>query len=60
MQKLQIYQSLWAMELRSPERPERTHEESFRMVADAGYDGICIDPGADEIEQVRDLLGLYD
>jgi len=60
MQKLQIYQSLWAMELRSPERPERPHEESFRMVADAGYDGMCIDPGADEIEQFRDLLPLYD
>ena len=55
MQNLEIYQSLWAMELRSPDLPERSHEESFRMVADAAYDGMCIDPGADEIEQFQEL-----
>jgi len=60
MQKLEIYQSLWAMELRSPDRPERSHEESFHRVAEAGYDGLCIDPGADEIEEFRALLPLYD
>ena len=60
MQKLEIYQSLWAMELRSPDVPERSHEESFQMVADAGYHGMCIDPGADEIEQFQKLLPLYE
>ena len=60
MQKLEIYQSLWAMELRSPALPERSYEESFRRVADAAYDGICIDPAADEIEQFRKLLPLYE
>ncbi len=60
MQKLEIYQSLWAMELRSPHVPERTQEECFRMVSKAGYDGMCIDPGADEIEQFQVLLPLYD
>lgn len=35
MQNLEIYQSLWAMELRSPDRAERTYEQSFQMVADA-------------------------
>ncbi len=60
MQKLKIYQSLWAMELRSPDLPERSHEESFRIVAHAAYDGICIDPAADEIEQFRNLLPLYE
>ena len=60
MQKLAIYQSLWAMELRSPDVPERSHEENFRMVSEAGYDGMCIDPGADEIEQFQRLLPLYD
>jgi hypothetical protein len=44
MQKLEIYQSLWGMELRSPHVPERTPEESFAMVAEAGFDGMCIDP----------------
>ena len=60
MQKLEIYQSLWAMELRSPDLHERSHEESFRIVADAAYDGMCIDPAADEIEQFRNLLPLYE
>ncbi len=60
MQKLEIYQSLWAMELRSPDLSERSYEESFRMVADAAYDGICIDPSADEIEQFRELLPFYE
>ena len=60
MQKLDIFQSLWAMELRSPHLAERTHEESFRMVSDAGYDGMCIDPGAGEIDRFRELLPLYD
>ena len=60
MQKLEIYQSLWAMELRSPDLPERSYEESFEKVANAAYDGICIDPGASEIEQFRELIPLYE
>jgi hypothetical protein len=60
MQTLEIYQSLWAMELRSPHRPERAPEESFRMVAEAGYDGMCIDPSVPEIAQMRGLLPLYE
>jgi len=60
MQNLEIYQSLWAMELRSPDLPERSDEENFQMVADAAYDGMCIDPGANEIEQFRKLRPLYD
>jgi len=59
MQSLRIFQSLWAMELRSPDRPERTAEKSFRMVAEAGYDGMCIDPAVDEIPQMRALKPLY-
>jgi hypothetical protein len=51
MQKLEIYQSLWGMELRHPEKPERSMEENFRLVAEAGFDGMCIDLGADEIDQ---------
>ena len=59
MQKLEIYQSLWGMELRSPHVPERTHEESFAMVAEAGFDGMCIDPSAAEIPEMRALHRLY-
>lgn len=59
MQKLEIYQSLWGMELRSPHVLERTSEESFAMVAEAGFDGMCIDPSAAEIPEMRALHRLY-
>ena len=59
MQKLKVYQSLWGMELRSPHVPERSNEEKFRRVAEAGFDGMCIDPSADEIPEQRKLGDLY-
>ena len=60
MQKLEIYQSLWGMELRSPARSERSANENFSMVADAGFHGMCIDFGADEIGEVSDLKQYYE
>jgi hypothetical protein len=59
MQKLEIFQSLWGMELRSPHAPERRPEESFQMVAEAGFDGMCIDPGVEEIPDLMPLQDLY-
>lgn len=59
MQKLQIYQSLWGMELRSPHVAERTPEQNFRLVAEAGFDGMCIDPAVDEIADMTPLRDLY-
>ncbi len=58
-QKLEIYQSLWGMELRSPHQPERTPEESFAMIAEAGFDGVCLDPSAAEIPEMQELEPLY-
>jgi hypothetical protein len=49
MQKLEIYQSLWAMEIRQPNIAERSMTENFQMIADAGYHGVCIDPSVAEI-----------
>jgi hypothetical protein len=60
MQKLEIYQSLWGMELRHPGQPERAIEDNFRMVAEAGFDGMCIDLGADEIGQFRAAKKYYE
>lgn len=60
MQKLEIYQSLWAMELRIPGVAERPMEENFAMAAEAGYHGLCIDPAAHEIEESLALLPLYE
>jgi hypothetical protein len=59
MQQLKIFQSFWAMELRNPDKPERTAEECFSMVAEAGYDGMCIDPSLAEIADFAKLKPLY-
>ena len=60
MQKLEVFQSLWAMELRRPGRPERPVEENFAMVAGAGYHGLCLDPSVEEIPQTRELRSLFE
>ena len=58
-QKLEVFQSLWAMERRRPGVPERPLEENFRLAAEAGYRGLCIDPAVHEIEACRKLAPLY-
>lgn len=40
MQKLLIFQSLWAMERRHTDGYERTLEDNIDMIAEAGFDGI--------------------
>jgi len=60
MQNLKVFQSLWAMEQRIPGVPERTNEESFRMISEAGYAGVCIDPSVEVIPQSRALKQYYE
>lgn len=60
MQSLKVFQSLWAMELRSPNQSERSHEENFRRVAEAGYDGLCIDPAAEEIAEFQKIIPYFE
>jgi hypothetical protein len=43
--RLEVFQALWAMQQRRPGVPERPAEQSFAMIADAGYDGVGIDLG---------------
>ena len=38
-----MYQSLWGMELRSPDRPERSMDENFAMVAEAGFETLLVE-----------------
>jgi hypothetical protein len=59
VQQLKIYQSLWGMELRSPGVPVRSNEECFRRVAEAEFDGMCIDPTVSEVPEMRALADLY-
>lgn len=60
VQQLNIYQSLWGMELRNPNLPERTPEEAFAMVAAAGFDGMCLDPSVQEISRNRAYKALFE
>lgn len=60
MQKLKIYQSLWGMQLRNPSKPERTDEEAFAIVAEAGFDGMCLDPSVDEIPDMLEKCALFE
>jgi len=59
MQKLDIYQSLWAMELRQPGISERSAEANFRLAAEAGYAGLCIDPAIHEVDTFADMKPLF-
>ena len=60
MKKLEIYQSLWGMELRNPSLVERAPEDAFKMVADAGFDGMCLDPSVAEIPKNIALKPLFE
>lgn len=48
------------MERRQPGIPEASAEENFRRVAEAGYDGICLDPAAGEADVCRKLKPLFE
>jgi hypothetical protein len=58
-QKLEVFQSLWAMELRQPGQAERPMEENFKMASEAGYHGLCIDPAVHEIHDFLEMKPLY-
>lgn len=58
-QKLEVFQSLWAMEIRQPDQAERPMEENFKMASEAGYHGLCIDPAVHEIHDFLEMKPLY-
>lgn len=60
MQTLKVYQSLWGMELRVPGIAEPSMRANFEKATEAGFAGLCIDLGADEIEQFRETGPLYE
>jgi hypothetical protein len=55
MHKLEIYQSLWAMEQRQADLPEPSADDNFARIAEAGYHGVCLDP---DISEIDDCLAL--
>jgi hypothetical protein len=60
MPKLEIYQSLWGMQLNNTRDGYRPHEEAFSEVAAAGYSGLCLDPGVSQIDDFLNLKPLYE
>jgi len=62
VQKLEVFQSLWAMELRRPDGVEWSLAEKFRKIAEAGYDGFSIDMESDDFpsaKQVKPFIRDY-
>ncbi len=60
MQKLEVFQSLWAMDRRIPGQPEPSVQEHFQRIAAAGYHGVCIDPSLEEVDAMLKLKPLFD
>lgn len=60
MPGLEIFQSLWAMELRRPDGQERSHEQSFEMVAEAGFAGMAIDLGVTDMATALATKPLFE
>jgi len=56
-QRLEIYQSLWAMERRHTDGYERSLEENNAMIAAAGFDGVSAGYASrDQVRRLTDLL----
>lgn len=58
MHKLEVFQSIWAMERRRPDGAEWSMPEKFRMVAEGGYDGMSIDMASRDIPTVEEAKPL--
>ena len=48
------------MEQRIPDTPEPSMDENFSKVAEAGFDGICVDLGAGEVDQFTEASQYYE
>lgn len=60
MQKLEVFQSLWGMELRHPTQPERSHQQNFEMIVAGGFDGVCLDPAMADLDTYRETVPLFE
>ncbi len=57
-QRLEVFQSLWSMELRRPDGFTWGDEEKFAMIAEAGYDGVALDFAWSDVDDARKHLPL--
>ena len=59
-QRLEIYQSLWAMEARIPGQSEQTPASNLKRISEAGFDGACLDPNVSEIDDCLKLKPYFE
>ncbi len=59
MPKLEVYQSLWAMEAGQGSHPAISADETFALVRDAGFTGMAINLAATDMETARKTLPLF-
>ncbi len=59
MPRLDIYQSLWAMDAGRGSHPQATDEQVFEMVRDAGFAGMAINLAAADTETAYKTLPLF-
>ncbi|MBC6439533.1 MAG: sugar phosphate isomerase/epimerase [Rhodospirillales bacterium] len=57
---LEVFQPSWAMEQRAPDGLEWTLDETFRMIKEAGYDGMSIHMVSDDFPTVEQAKPLFD
>ena len=57
-QKLEVFQSMWAMEQRRPDGFNWPLEQRIEMIAEAGYTGVAIDFAWNDLADARACLPL--
>lgn len=55
-QKLEVFQSMWAMEQRRPDGFDWPLEQRFEMIAEAGFDGVSLDFAWNDIADARTCI----
>ena len=53
--RLEIFQSLWAMQRRQPDGVELDDEAMLGRIVEAGFDGVCIDLSVTDMATARRL-----
>ena len=59
MQKLEIFQSMWAMSQLRPDGFEWSLHEQMEMIAGAGFDGVDLVYGDFDLAEIQPLLDKY-
>ena len=59
MQELKVFQSLWAMQDQELPDYDGSPKQAFKIIAEAGFKGVCLDLHAHEIDKIPHLQAAY-